>query len=150
VPPEVLEHLANRLSGLARDVVAPPVRFIKSIGDAVMFVSTDPVSLLKTVLSLIVAGEKYSDLPQMRAGIATGMAVSRSGDWFGSPVNVASRITGVADPGAVLVSESTRDAIDSGSEFVTSHVGARDLKGVNGQVNLYRVHRSSATTTDDR
>ena len=41
VPPEELENLANRLSGLARDVAAPPVQFIKTIGDAVMFVSTD-------------------------------------------------------------------------------------------------------------
>ena len=138
VPPEELEHLASRLSGLAHDVVAPPVRFIKTIGDAVMFVSTDPVALLRTALALVNAAEKYDDFPQLRVGIASGSAVSRAGDWFGSPVNLASRVTGVARPGAVLVSESTRVAIASADEFDWSFAGARHLKGVKGEVKLFR------------
>jgi adenylate cyclase len=138
VPPEELESLASRLSNLARDVVAPPVRFIKTIGDAVMFVSTDPVPLLRTALALLAAAEKFHDFPQLRVGIASGRAVSRAGDWFGSPVNVASRVTGAARPGAVLVSESARDAIASAEGFDWSFAGARHLKGVKGEVKLYR------------
>jgi adenylate cyclase len=34
-----------------------------------------------------------NDLPRLRVGVATGCAVTRAGDWFGSPVNVASRVT---------------------------------------------------------
>jgi len=142
VPPEELESLASRLSNLARDVVAPPVRFIKTIGDAVMFVSTDPVPLLRTALALLVAAEKYHDFPQLRVGIASGRAVSRAGDWFGSPVNVASRVTGVARPGTVLVSESARDAIGSADGFDWSFAGARHLKGVKGEVKLFRARAS--------
>ena len=93
-PAEELENLASRLSNLAHDVVSPPVRFIKTIGDAVMLVSTDPVALLRTALELLGAAEKYDDFPQLRIGLASGYAVSRAGDWFGSPVNVASRVTG--------------------------------------------------------
>ena len=138
VPPEELESLASRLSNLARDVVEPPVRFIKTIGDAVMFVSTDPVPLLRAALALLAAAEKFHDFPQLRVGIASGRAVSRAGDWFGSPVNVASRVTGAARPGAVLVSESARDAIASAEGFDWSFAGARHLKGVKGEVKLYR------------
>ena len=47
VPPAQLETLANRLSVLARDVASPPVHFIKTIGDAVMLASVDPVALLR-------------------------------------------------------------------------------------------------------
>ena len=142
VPPEALESLANRLSGLARDVASPPVRFIKTIGDAVMFVSTDPVSLLRAALELIAAAEKFDDFPQLRIGLASGWAVSRAGDWFGSPVNVASRVTDVARPGAVLVAESARDAIGSANGFTWSFAGARHLKGVTGEVKLFRARWS--------
>ncbi len=138
VAPEELESLASRLSNLAHDVVAPPVRFIKTIGDAVMFVSTDPVALLRAALALVTAAEKFDDFPQLRIGIASGMAVSRAGDWFGSPVNVASRVTGVARPGAVLVSESARDAIASADGIEWSFAGASHLKGVKGEVKLFR------------
>ena len=75
VPPEELENLANRLSGLARDVASPPVHFIKTIGDAVMFVSTDAAALLRAALELLAAAEK-DDLPQLRVGLAAG---ARSG-----------------------------------------------------------------------
>jgi adenylate cyclase len=142
VPPEELEHLANRLSGLARDAVAPPVRFIKTIGDAVMFVSTDAVALLRTALELVALAEKFDDFPQLRVGVASGQAVSRAGDWFGSPVNVASRVTGVARPGGVLVAESAREAIGSADAFSWSFAGARRLKGVKEEVKLYRARAS--------
>lgn len=138
VPPEALESLANRLTELARDVATPPVRFIKTIGDAVMFVSTDTVLLLRATLELLTAVEKFEDFPQLRIGIASGSAVSRAGDWFGSPVNVASRITGVARPGSVLVSESAREAIGAADEFAWSFAGARHLKGVKDEVKLFR------------
>jgi adenylate cyclase len=138
VPPEELENLASRLSNLAHDIVSPPVRFIKTIGDAVMLVSTDPVALLRTTLELLVASEKYDDFPQLRTGLASGCAVSRAGDWFGSPVNVASRVTGVARPGTVLVSESVREAIGLADGFSWSFAGARHLKGVKGEVKLFR------------
>jgi adenylate cyclase len=138
VPPEELEGLANRLSVLARDVVSPPVRFIKTIGDAVMLVSTEPVALLRTALELLAAAEKYDDFPQLRIGLASGCAVSRAGDWFGSPVNVASRVTGVARPGTVLVSESVRVTIGSADGFSWSFAGGRHLKGVKGEVKLFR------------
>ena len=36
VIPEGLERIANRLAELARDVVVSPVRFVKTVGDAVI------------------------------------------------------------------------------------------------------------------
>ena len=61
VPPEELEDLAHRLVELTYDVVVPPVRFIKSIGDAVMLISPDPVPLLDTMLALVDATEAGED-----------------------------------------------------------------------------------------
>jgi adenylate cyclase len=70
------------------------------------------------------------------------MAVSRAGDWFGSSVNLASRVTSAARPGSVLVSESTREAIGDDDRFTWSFAGARHLKGIKSDVKLYRVRRS--------
>jgi adenylate cyclase len=137
VPPEELESLAARLSGLARDVASPPVHFIKTIGDAVMFVSTDAAALLRAALALLAAAEKEG-LPQLRIGLAAGNAVRRAGDWFGSPVNLASRVTSVARPGSVVVAESVHDDIGDTDEFAWSFAGARHLKGIKGEVKLFR------------
>jgi len=143
VSPEDLERLAHRLGELAREVAVPPVRFIKTIGDEVMLVSPEPVALLEAVLDLVDATEGDDDFPRLRAGIATGMAVSRAGDWFGSPVNLASRVTSAARPGSVLVSEQTYEAIADDERFTWSFAGARHLKGIKSDVKLFRARRAT-------
>ena len=69
--------------------------------------------------------------------------MSRAGDWFGSPVNLASRVTGVARPGTVLVAEPTREAIGDSDRFTWSFAGARHLKGIKGDVKLFRARSQS-------
>jgi len=139
LPPEGIEQLSNRLAEIAREVVVAPVRLIKTIGDAVMFVSTDTAALLDVMLGLVAATEADELLPQLRVGEAHGSAVSRAGDWFGSPVNLASRVTSAARPGAVLVSESAREQIGEDDRYRWSFAGSRRLRGVISDVRLYRV-----------
>ena len=144
VSAEELGQLAGRLADLARDLTAPPVRFIKTIGDAVMLVCPDPAPLLDTVLKLVEVVDTDNDFPRLRAGVASGMAVSRAGDWFGSPVNVASRVTGVARPGTVLVADSVREALGDNAGYQWTFAGPRHLKGIKGIVKLYRVRRGGS------
>jgi adenylate cyclase len=144
VSAEELGHLANRLAHLARDMTVPPVRFIKTIGDAVMFVCPDPLPMLDVVLKLVETVDTDNDFPRLRAGVASGMAVSRAGDWFGSPVNMASRVTAVARPGTVLAADSFWEALGENreyGEFSGTFAGARRLKGIKNEVKLFRIRR---------
>ena len=43
------------------------------------------------------------DLPPLRVGIAAGRVVTRGGDVFGAPVNLAARLVATARPGEILV-----------------------------------------------
>jgi adenylate cyclase len=140
MPPEELGLVAIRLADLAHDVVASPVQFVKTIGDAVMLVCSDPFKLLVTVLGLIEAAA-VDDFPRLRVGLAFGPAVNRAGDWYGSPVNLASRVTGVAPAGAVWATEPARKAIGDPAGIQWSAPEARHLKGIRGEVMLYRARR---------
>ncbi|CAA0122138.1 pH-sensitive adenylate cyclase [Mycolicibacterium vanbaalenii] len=140
--PEDLERLSQRLALLTRDVAVGPVRFIKTIGDEVMLVSPDPAPLLDAVLQLVEDTESDDGFPRLRVGVATGMAVSREGDWFGSPVNLAARVTGAARPGSVLVAEATREAIADDDRFMWSFAGAKHLKGIKPDVKAFRARRA--------
>lgn len=137
VPPEELGHLAVRLETLTSDVIEPPVRLVKSIGDAVMLASVEPRALLDTGLALLAAGEAAGgDFPQLRVGVARGAALSRAGDWFGRPVNLASRITAVARPGSLLAERAVQESTEDGYRW--SYAGQRRLRGVRDPVALYR------------
>lgn len=140
LPPEELIMVAVRLADLARGVVQRPVQFVKVIGDAVMLVSPDPQALLRSVFAVLEAAAA-ARLPRLRVGMAFGSAVSRAGDWYGSPVNLASRVTGVAAPASIVVEQAACAAIGdmAGIEFTPTR--RRRLKGVRGEVRLYRANR---------
>jgi len=144
IPPEELGAIARRLLELTSEAVQPPVRLIKTIGDAVMLVSSDAGALLDAALELVrLADAEGEEFPRLRAGLATGPALHRSGDWYGSPVNLASRVTGIARPGSVVVTEPTRAAASASANgdgrWRWSTLPARRLKGVDAAVALYRV-----------
>ena len=143
LPPEDLGLIAGRLSDLAHDVVTSPVQFVKTIGDAVMLVCADPLQLLMTVLDLVEAAAAH-DIPRLRVGFAFGRAISRSGDWYGSPINLASRVTHAAPAGVVWLTESAREAIGDAAGVEWSFAGARHLRGVRGEVRLHGVRRAGA------
>ncbi len=143
VPPEDLGLIAGRLSDVAHDVVTSPVQFVKTIGDAVMLVCAEPLQLLMTVLDLVEAAAA-AEIPRLRVGFAFGPAISRSGDWYGSPVNLASRVTHAAPPGVVWLTESARQAIGDAAGIEWSFAGARHLRGVTGGVRLHAVRRIPA------
>jgi adenylate cyclase len=142
VDSEELGGLAGRLSKLASEVAEQPVRIVKQIGDAVMFVSPEAAAAVDTCLTLIERAEAEDDFPPLKAGVAFGPAVNRWGDWFGSTVNVASRLTARARPNAVLVSEAVKKQAGDDA-FTWSPAGEKRLKGLNKPLPTYRPRKPS-------
>src|SRR5919198_1136658 len=76
IEPAELGQVAGRLSDAALEAIMPPVRLVKTIGDAVMLVSPREVDpLLETALGLLETWD--GELPQLRIGIACGEALGR-------------------------------------------------------------------------
>jgi len=142
IPPEQLGAVARRLEALASRVVRPPVTLVKTVGDAVMFVSREPEPLLHVLLDLVAAAEREGeDFPQLRAGVAAGTALERAGDWYGAPVNLASRLTSLARAGSVVAADDVHDAVGDGDGVRWSWIGERKVRGV-GPVKLWRARRA--------
>jgi adenylate cyclase len=135
-----LGAIATRLAALAADAIEPPVRLVKTIGDAVMLVAPEPAQLVESTLRLVEGTAGEEGFPAIRAGIAYGQVVNRWGDWYGSTVNVASRLTTRARPASVLATEAVRDAASNGYEW--SFAGDKRLKGLSSALRTYRVRRS--------
>jgi adenylate cyclase len=142
---EELGSLAGRLAELAAEVAAEPVRLVKTIGDAAMFVSPQAAPMIAAALALVEAVEE-AELPSLRTGLASGSALQRAGDWYGNPVNIASRVTAIARPGSVLCTEDVRNlAVE---EFVWSYAGRHRIKGVNEQLPLHRARPPESADGD--
>jgi adenylate cyclase len=146
IAPEQLGAVVGRLEELATAVVEPPVRLVKVIGDAVMLTSPEAEPLTAAALALVEAADQEAEeFPRLRAGIARGPALAQAGDYYGRPVNLASRITAVAKPGSVLMDEAAKEAAPDA--FAYSFAGERRLKSFDARLKLYRARRLDRTVT---
>lgn len=136
VPTEALGRVATRLADLATASIVRPAQLVKTIGDAVMLVSRDAPALVETIVALLAAVEAEGEsFPQLRVGIAHGPATPRGGDWFGSTVNLASRVTDAGKPGRVYATERVVELTGDGNRWKRSR--RRNFKGVDGRTRLY-------------
>jgi adenylate cyclase len=110
---------------------------VKSLGDAVMIHGCDAARVV--ALALRIAHELSDEgwCPPLRMGVHSGTAVGREGDWYGSTVNVAARLTDAAAPGEVLISLTTRDLLASHHAMTIDDRGARSFKNVGAPVGVF-------------
>jgi adenylate cyclase len=140
IAPEELGSVAGRFEEMAAAVAESPVRLVKMIGDAAMLVSTEVEPMVGAALDLIEMAEgEGQDFPFLRAGLAYGPTLAQSGDYYGRSVNLASRITGIARPGSVLVDPAAREIATEDLSY--SFAGERRLKGFESRIKLFRVRR---------
>jgi adenylate cyclase len=141
-----LGDVSGRLLELASSAAESPVRLVKMIGDAAMLVAREPEPLLEATLGLVEAVEEDEALPSLRAGVAHGEAIGRAGDWYGRPVNLASRITGFARAGSVVADGAVKAALeDEDGPFAFSFAGKRRFKGLKEETAVFRAKRVSNT-----
>ena len=115
---------------------------VKWLGDGVMFHFADPGQAVLCSLDLV-DRTPAAGLPPAHVGVHAGPVVFRDGDYFGRTVNIASRISGKAGPGEVLVSaDVVRASQPDGVGF--QEIGPVELKGLSRPVALYRVTRPRA------
>jgi adenylate cyclase len=74
---------------------------------------------------------------QVRVGIHLGDVVEKAGDLFGTAVNVAARLEGIAQPGGIVVSAAVRDAIAGKLLASFTDLGLKTLKNIEEALRAY-------------
>jgi adenylate cyclase len=109
-------------------------RVIKTIGDEVMVVGSDPAALTDWAVGFQrLQGER----PLPRIGVHYGVALYRDGDYYGRDVNIASRVAARSAGGEVLVTRSVVDTAGSHLEF--ERIAEVRLKGFREATEIFIV-----------
>jgi class 3 adenylate cyclase len=125
--PRALAAFIRDFEGRAHDVVtAEGARVVKLIGDEVMFAATDPAAACRAAHALMDGFGTELEPVVPRGGLAYGDVLVRGGDYYGSIVNLASRLVDEAVPQELLVTEELADATPD-CEFAPA--GRRMVKG---------------------
>ncbi|MBI2570611.1 MAG: adenylate/guanylate cyclase domain-containing protein [Candidatus Schekmanbacteria bacterium] len=128
---------------------------VKTMGDAVMAVFRHPLGALRTFVEadrLLARGDADAPPLGLKAGIHEGpciaVTLNERLDYFGSTVNIAARLQGLAQSGEVALSEDVFANAEIGGllrDLAGTHdieSGEAELKGFEGQARrIWRVRR---------
>jgi adenylate cyclase len=122
--------LVQRFEGLAADVVtAGGGRVVKTVGDEVLFTADGPVSGAVIALSLSEQMAVDEIVPDVRVGLAHGEVLRSLGDVYGPTVNLASRLTALAQPGTVVTDPRTGGLLHTEPDLVLVPQRPRQVRG---------------------
>jgi adenylate cyclase len=114
-------------------------KLVKQIGDGLMLAFRRPDDAVTFARAALDAVARVPDIPPLHVGVHTGPAIYRAGDYVGSTVNLASRVTGASSAGEILLTEAVASAL--GDVEITEPVGVRMLRGAERPLRLFRVIR---------
>jgi len=142
-------NILEKQTELANEVISgsPEARIVKELGDGLMIwfaTAADGLAGAIAMLDSVNSARDMDDFPlAVRMGLHYGDALARGDDLIGQTVNIASRISDLAGPGELLVSESVLRASDEGKGEQLQPVGPVMVKGINEPVWLHRLNADS-------
>ncbi|MGO2037726.1 MAG: adenylate/guanylate cyclase domain-containing protein [Brevibacterium sp.] len=142
--PRQLANMVQEFQGMAYNIVATGGgRVIKTVGDEVFFAASTPMAGAEIAMTLMERVSAAEDLPQARVGFVWGRVLSRLGDIFGSSVNLAARLTAVADPGTIFTDEDTARVLSASDAYVFERRESLSLQGL-GETGIGEMKRGTA------
>jgi adenylate cyclase len=86
----------------------------------------------------------------LRIGVNLGDVMVEGGDLYGDGVNVAARLEGIAEPGAILISGTTFDYVKNKTSLSFEDLGIQSLKNIAEPLRIYRIGTPSRVPDGER
>ncbi|HSN34972.1 MAG TPA: adenylate/guanylate cyclase domain-containing protein [Arthrobacter sp.] len=142
---KTLAQLVQRFENKCAEIISVGGgRLVKTVGDEVLYIAETPAAGAEISLALCQAFTEDEILPQARVAMVWGRILSRLGDIYGPTVNLAARLTALADPGTVLVDSMTASALEHDERFVLLPRPAEDVRGF-GEIHPVQLQRGSGS-----
>ncbi|GAA4042580.1 adenylate/guanylate cyclase domain-containing protein [Arthrobacter methylotrophus] len=138
---KTLAQLVQRFENKCAEIISiGGGRLVKTVGDEVLYIAETPAAGAEISLALAQAFTEDEILPEARVAMVWGRILSRLGDIYGPTVNLAARLTALAEPGTVLVDEMTAGALGQDERFVLVPQRAENVRGF-GEILPVRLER---------
>jgi adenylate cyclase len=120
-------------------------RIVKTAGDGMLLEFSSIVAAVECAVAVQQhMAERNADVPEdrrmlFRMGVNLGDVLIEGDDILGDGVNVAARLEGIAEPGAVYVSDAAHQQVRDKLQLTFEDRGEQQLKNIARPVRVYRV-----------
>lgn len=130
-----LAQMVQRFEQTCSEIIAVGGgHLVKTVGDEVLFNAETPEAGADIGLALSQALSEDPVLPSARVSVVWGRVLSRLGDIYGPTVNLAARLTSLADPGTVLVDQLTANVLSEDERYILIPQPPQSVRGF-GPIN---------------
>ena len=143
------DRTLTRLRGLRSDLIDPAIaahrgRIVKRTGDGSIIEFRSVVDAVRCAIEVQTGMvERNAGVPsnrriEFRVGIHLGDVVEESdGDLMGDGVNIAARLEGIAEPGAIFLSEDAYRQVKARLDLAVTDLGPTHLKNIAEPIRVY-------------
>jgi class 3 adenylate cyclase len=132
-------NIVYRYMEILKSCLNPDSKFVERIGDEVLIMSVNPKDLLLTAINLLNAIENENDFPSIHIGLHFGKILIREGKYFGTTLNLTSRISSHSTGGQILCSREMVDLIGNQNDFDFIKLGDIRFKNISNPVEVFEV-----------
>jgi adenylate cyclase len=115
--------------------------YVKTVGDALMLRVPDPADAIRLGLWITRDAMRGHNAPSIRVGGNHGSAIDRGGDYFGTTINVAARVSALARGGELLVTGTTAALAADLDGVLYESRGRQTLRNIAEPVEIFAVLR---------
>jgi class 3 adenylate cyclase len=137
--PSGAADMVEKYIGIVRDSLVGDSHLHGVVGDEVIIISSSPDHLMYTALLLIQNTSKEEKFLQVHGGLHFGKILKRNNNYFGTTINLASRITNQAAPGTFLCSREYMSALSDRSAFTFESKGKFSFKNISEENEVFEL-----------
>ena len=132
-------NIVTRYVDIVKDNLYPGSELVERVGDEVLIVSNDALSIVQTAINLRDTIEKEQLFPCIHAGIHAGSALEKDGHYFGKALNLASRVAAHARGGEILCTDKIVELANDLSDITYQSLGLIQFKHVTEPVAVFEI-----------
>ncbi len=141
-------NLIDKFISIAENCLVGDSKLHQYVGDEIMFISEQPDFLLATALKLAANTSREEHFLQVHGGLHFGKVLKRADNYFGSTINLASRIATKANAGSFWCSGDFVNAITDKSICAFISNGHHVFKNITGEKEVFELCTDEIKTSN--
>ena len=131
--------VVNRYNEIAMESLHEGTSLLERVGDEIIIAGNDAASIIKTALKLIHKIETEPFFPTVHAGIHAGKVLEQKGHYFGSALNIASRVASHARGCQILCTKAVAEMAGEIEDIKYRAIGEVNFKNIFEPVALFEI-----------
>jgi class 3 adenylate cyclase len=132
-------QIVKRYIEIVQECLYKDAQIVETVGDEVLIVGNDAATIIQLALNLRDKVEKEPNFPSVHIGIHAGSVLQQEGQYFGSAINIASRVAAHARADQILCTNSVIEVLRKMTTIKYRALGKVFFKNVIDPIVLFEI-----------